>query len=35
MRADLILFKLEDGKIIIQETIVAGKVVFQAYPPDM
>jgi N-acetylglucosamine-6-phosphate deacetylase len=32
MRADLILFKLEDGKIIIQETIVAGKVVYRSDP---
>lgn len=28
-RADLILFTLENGKIIIQKTIVAGKVVFE------
>ena len=27
-RADLILFTLEEGKIVIQETIVAGKVVY-------
>jgi N-acetylglucosamine-6-phosphate deacetylase len=28
-RADLILFSLENGKLIIQETIVAGKVVYK------
>jgi len=27
-RADLILFTIEDGKLIIQQTIVAGKVVY-------
>jgi N-acetylglucosamine-6-phosphate deacetylase len=27
-RADLILFTIEDGKIVIQKTIVAGKIVY-------
>jgi N-acetylglucosamine-6-phosphate deacetylase len=28
-RADLILFTLENGKMVIQKTIVAGKVVYE------
>ncbi len=27
-RADLILFTMEDGEMIIQQTMVAGKVVY-------
>jgi N-acetylglucosamine-6-phosphate deacetylase len=27
-RADLILFTIEDGRIIIQQTILAGKIVY-------
>ncbi len=27
-RADMILFTIEDGKIVVQKTIVAGKVVY-------
>jgi len=28
-RADLILIEIEDGKIVIHKTIVAGKVVYE------
>ncbi len=28
MRADLILFKIEDGRMLIEQTLVAGKVVY-------